>query len=114
MPFVRHRFPHLLGFVVTLISLIPIFLALVYTLSFRLNVPFRDEWTLNGHIAVLAADNALEIDDLFFVHDGHRAVFTNIVTTLSAVANGWDLRAESLVNFALALLYFTVLLLLFK
>lgn len=105
---------HPLHLLLTLLALAPILLVTVYVYSYRLPVPFGDEWRLNGRIAFAAADGNLTLHDLLVVYGGHRVFFTSLVTALSTLLTRWNVWYDGFVSLLLALLWFVLLIVLFR
>lgn len=103
-----------LYFFLGLASLVPFALVLIYVASYRLIVPFGDEWFMNGRVAIATVEKHLTLGDLLFVNGGHRTLFTNLATAVSTLLTHWDLRVESLISPVLSFVCFVLLIRMFR
>ncbi len=103
-----------LSLAATLISLLPIVLVFFYVQTYRLSVPFDDEWDLNGDVAVATADGTLTLPRLIPVNGGHRTLFTNLVTAVLTVVDSWNLETQGWFTPLIVLVTLGLLLLLFN
>lgn len=105
---------HPLHFFLTLCSLIPPLLILLFTQQRAVNVPMWDEWAMDAPMAIDLKTGQFELADLFAQRNEHRLVFHKAVTVLFVLATDWNVKTEAYLNWATALLYWLVLAALFK
>ena len=82
------------GVVVACLALVPVAVALVYVHEWGRDVPFWDEWERSVHLAVLAADGTLTLDDVLRAHNEHRLLFSALITLASVHLLAWSLVGE--------------------
>src|ERR1700712_3923718 len=98
----------------TLISLLPMILVFFYVQTYRLSVPFDDEWDLNGDIAIATADGALTLPRLIPVNGGHRTLFTNLATAVLTEFGRWNLETQGWFTPLIVLATYILVLMLFQ
>ncbi len=98
----------------TVASLVPIVLILFYVQTYRLSVPYDDEWDLNGDVAVATADGSLTLQRLIPVNGGHRTLFTNLATAILTAVGRWNLETQGWLTALIVLVTYGLLLLLFR
>lgn len=67
-------------------------------------VPFADEWIQPIDNALKTAEGSIRFVDLLRQYNDSRPFFTNLLTVVSTVTTGWNLKVEMFVNLLLALL----------
>ena len=97
---------------VVLLATVPLFVLLGFIDAGARNIPRFDQYRA-FHIAVAAADGTLHPADFFRPAHGHVTVFTFILTALNTWLTDWNLRTEAYLNVVLALVNYTLFLVLF-
>lgn len=95
---------------ILLCSLIAPALVLVYIAGYGQNAPIGDDWHLGSAVATAVADARLTLADLLAVDDGHRTLFTNLITALLTLLTRWNIHLEMLILAGLAFLSAVLLL----
>lgn len=98
-----HWFLEPVPFLVTLCALIPIAAVIAYMDSYTLSVPSFDQWLWSAPVAVKTAEGTLTPADLVEPFNGHRPLFSRLVTALATVTTGWNIRIEVYANLLIAL-----------
>jgi hypothetical protein len=88
-------------------------LMLVLVATRGVNVPQWDQWALPPLFAAYDA-GTLGAADFFAQHNEHRPVVPRAIDFSLAQLTGWDIRAELLLNFAVALASFALILVLLR
>ncbi|MDX2076368.1 MAG: hypothetical protein SFZ02_08040 [bacterium] len=103
---------HAIGMI---LGVIPLVLFITFVLTYGTSeFPYGDANVTSAHIAIKTHDNTLTLSDLFTPHNGHRIVFTHLITALLTPTTRWDNTYEILVNVVLGLLNTGLLILIFK
>ncbi|MEL6148769.1 MAG: hypothetical protein AAGK74_01635 [Chloroflexota bacterium] len=76
-------------------------------------VPHIDQWTLSQQIAMRTEAGTLTFGDLFIQNSVHRHVFSNVLTALLTLLNGWQLPATIYIVPVIALAQVAVTVLIF-
>lgn len=95
------------------LSVIPIMLLLGFLYKNSVNTPFWDQWELVPIIENINSGNA-NFDDFWKQHNEHRLFFPRLVMIGSAVSSNWNLRHEVFISVFIAIISFSLLLLLFS
>ncbi|NJL93299.1 MAG: hypothetical protein HC915_05985 [Anaerolineae bacterium] len=98
--------------IVLALCLVPIYLVHVYIQSYYVRVPQEDQWSGSAWIAVATRDGTLGLDELLSFHGGHRHFYNNLTTALLTATGDWSITAETYINLVLAVLNFSLLLVL--
>lgn len=64
--------------------------ALIFILTYNVNVPIIDEWGWVEYAQIIKNNDELWQFERFFLHNGHIMIFPNIIFYLSIVFSGWN------------------------
>jgi hypothetical protein len=82
-------------------ALIPVIALAIYIKTYPTSYPFGDTSTFSAPTAISTKNGDLTITYLFSVANGHRIVFTRLVTVLLTIFTNWNLEYEVVISFIL-------------
>lgn len=97
-----------------IVSLIPVLLVALFIHSFGSRVPVYDQWERSIFLAMEARNGTLTYADLLSAHNGHRLLFSDLITVGFAVFTTWNPHQEAVMNLLLGVINFGLLALLFQ
>lgn len=80
----------------------PAALVLALILRYGVNLPYWDQWALLDALVALR-EGTVRWDYLFAQHNEHRMPFTKAIMLATALATGWNVRADLIVSFLVSL-----------
>jgi len=88
--------------------LLPPLALLILHLRYALDFPMLDQWEF---VPTLQAwrDGTLELSDIFAQHNEHRPALPRVLLLLMAQVSGWDVRWESTLTLACAVVWYALL-----
>lgn len=98
-----------LNLLVTILSLLPMYMVALYMHTYGRNVPVNDHWLFGIKIAQATAEGRLSLDIVLQDFAGHRIFFTGMLHAIMTRFTHWNTIYEMWVNLPLAVGEFLVL-----
>ncbi|MDX2077654.1 MAG: hypothetical protein SFZ02_14590 [bacterium] len=88
-----------------LLGFIPLILLVLWLIAYgSSDYPYGDTYTFSARTAIATVDNTLTIDHFLQISNGHRILFSRLVTAFLTITTQWDTRLEVVINVLLACL----------
>lgn len=88
-----------------LLGFIPLIILILWLLAYgRSDYPYGDTYTFSARTAIATYDGDLTAEHFLQISNGHRILFSRLVTALLTITTQWDSRLEVVVNVLLACL----------
>lgn len=98
-----------INFLLLMISLVPMYFVALFMHTYTVNMPTADQWDLGVRLAFKTVGGDFSWGLLLEDWNGHRVVFTNLVTILSAFLLNWQPKTEVYVTLAVGVVGFGLL-----
>lgn len=83
-----------------------IVLAIVEILTYRIPVPYIDQWTLSQPLVEKILNDEFRFQDLLTLNGIHFAFFANVATVISVSISSWNLFIEAIIGFCTLIISF--------
>lgn len=88
-----------------LLGILPLIILILWLLAYgRSDYPYGDTYTFSARTAIATYDGELTAEHLLQISNGHRILFSRLVTVILTLTTRWDTRLEVVVNVVLACL----------
>jgi len=86
-----------------LLGLLPFIILVLWLLAYGSSeYPYGDTYTFSARTAIATVDGRLSVEEFLQISNGHRILFSRLVTAFLTITTQWDTRLEVMVNVLLA------------
>ena len=86
-----------------LLGLLPFIILVLWLVAYGSSeYPYGDTYTFSARTAIATVDGTLSVDHFLQISNGHRILFSRLVTAFLTITTHWDTRLEVVVNVSLA------------